>query len=158
MCVPLLLALVYIYLRLFEEPALQRRFGYDYEAYSGRVPMFFPYRRNRVPVAFRNLHADRIRFTINVIGVAFSVLLICFQLSVLKGTRAQITTYIDHTGADIWAMQKGVDDFIATSAVPRESVDALKKLSGVQRAAGIYAIYTLLGDQPGKIQSLRDRL
>ncbi len=39
--VPLLLALVYLYLRLFEEPALQRRFGYDYEAYSGRVPCFF---------------------------------------------------------------------------------------------------------------------
>ena len=144
MCVPLLLSFVYVYLRLFEEPALQRRFGHDYEAYSGRVPMFFPFRRNRVPVAFRNLHADRIRFTINVAGVAFSVLLICFQLSVLKGTRAQITTYIDHTGADIWAMQKGVDDFVATSAVPRKSVDALERLSGVQRAAGIYAIYTLL--------------
>ena len=142
--VPLLLALVYLYLRLFEEPALQRRFGYDYEAYSGRVPMFFPYDRNRVPVASRNLRADRIRFAVNVIGVAFAVLLICFQLSVLKGTRAQITTYIDHTGADIWAMQKGVDDFIATSAVPRGSVDALERLNGVRRAAGIYAIYTLL--------------
>ena len=106
--------------------------------------MFFPFKRDRVPVASRNLRADRIRFTVNVIGVAFAVLLICFQLSVLKGTRAQITTYIDHTGADIWAMQKGVDDFIATSAVPRESVDTLERLSGVRRVAGIYAIYTLL--------------
>ncbi|HET6490679.1 MAG TPA: FtsX-like permease family protein [Syntrophales bacterium] len=143
-CVPLLLYLVYVYLRLFEEPALRKRFGQDYEAYSGRVPMFFPSRRNRVPVAFRNLHADRIRFTVTVAGVAFSVLLICFQLSVLKGTQAQITTYIDHTGAHIWAMQKGVDDFVATSVVPRESVGAIEKLKGVQRAAGIYAIYTLL--------------
>ena len=106
-CVPVLLYLVYVYLRLFEEPALQRRFGQDYEAYAGRVPMFFPFRRNRVPVAFRNLHADRIRFAITVAGVAFSVLLICFQLSVLKGTRAQITTYIDHTGADCLGHAKG---------------------------------------------------
>jgi putative ABC transport system permease protein len=143
-CVPMLLYIVYVYLRLFEEPALQRRFGQDYEAYCGRVPMFFPIRRNRVPVAFRNLHADRIRFAVTVAGVAFSVLLICFQLSVLKGTRAQITTYIDHTGANVWAMQKGVDDFVATSVVPRESVDAMEKLDGVRRAAGIYAIYTLL--------------
>ena len=97
-----------------------------------------------VPVAFRNLHADPIRFAINVIGVAFAVLLICFQLSILKGTRSQITTYIDHTGADIWAMQKGVDDFVATSTVPRKSVDAIENLAGVQRAAGIYAVYTLL--------------
>ncbi len=143
-CVPLLLYLTYVYLRLFEEPALQRRFGQDYESYSGRVHMFFPFGRKRVPVAFRNLHADRIRFAITVAGVAFSVLLICFQLSVLKGTRAQITTYIDHTGATIWAMQKGVDDIVATSVVPRKSVDSLKRLNGVKRAAGIYAIYTLL--------------
>ena len=142
--VPLLLALVSLYLRLFEEPALRKRFGQDYEDYSERVPMFFPFKRSRVPVASRNLRAERVRFTVNVIGVAFAVLLICFQLSVLKGTRAQITTYIDHTGADIWAMQKGVDDFIATSVVPRESVDALERLNGVRRAAGIYAIYTLL--------------
>jgi len=56
----------------------------------------------------------------------------------------QITTYIDHTGANIWAMQKGVDDFVATSVVPRDSVGALEKIKGVQKAAGIYAIYTLL--------------
>lgn len=90
--------------------------------------MFLPFKRNRVPVAFRNLHADRIRFAINVAGVAFAVLLICFQLSILKGTRGQITTYIDNTGADIWAMQKGVDDFVATSAVPRKSVEVLKNI------------------------------
>jgi putative ABC transport system permease protein len=41
-------------------------------------------------------------------------------------------------------MQKGVDDFVATSAVPRKSVDDLERLSGVQKAAGIYAVYTLL--------------
>jgi putative ABC transport system permease protein len=143
-CVPLLLIMVYVYLRLFEEPALQRRFGQAYETYAGQVPMFFPFKRKRVPVAFRNLQADHIRFAINVIGVTFSVLLICFQLSILKGTRSQITTYIDHTGADIWVMQKGVDDFVATSAVPRGSVDVLKKLSGVQKAVGIYAVYTLV--------------
>jgi putative ABC transport system permease protein len=144
LCAPLLFLPAYLYLRLFEEPSLQRRFGHDYEDYARRVPMFFPGKRNGIPVAFRNLHADRVRFTINVLGVAFAVLLICFQLSVLKGTRSQITTYIDHTGADIWAMQKGVDDFVATSAVPRESVRTLERVSGVQRAAGIYAIYTLL--------------
>jgi putative ABC transport system permease protein len=143
-CVPLLLVLVYAYLRLFEEPALMRRFEHDYEFYAVQVPMFLPWKQNRVPLAFRNLHADRIRFTINVTGVAFSVLLICFQLSVLKGTRSQITTYIDHIGANIWVMQKGVDDFVATSAVPKQSVNDLEKLRGIQRAAGIYAVYTLL--------------
>lgn len=143
-CVPLLFFATYVYLRLFEEPALRRRFGCDYDVYSGRTSMFFPFRKNGVPVAFRNLHADRVRFTVTVTGVAFSVLLICFQLSILKGTREQITTYIDHTGADIWTLQKGVDDFVATSVVPRESVAAIRELGGVRRAAGIYAIYTLL--------------
>lgn len=142
--VPLLLAIVYIYLRAFEEPFLRRRLGHEYETYADQVPMFFPFRRRRIPVALRNLRADRVRFLINVLGVAFSVLLICFQLSVLKGTRGQITTYIDHTGADIWVMQKGVDDFVATSTVPRESLGTVEKQDGVKKAAGIYAVYTLL--------------
>jgi putative ABC transport system permease protein len=144
LCIAPLFVLTYFYLRFFEEPALRKRFGDEYKAYAERVPMFFPFKRSRVPVAFKNLYTDRIRFMVNVAGVAFAVLLICFQLSVLKGTRAQITTYIDHTGADIWAMQKGVDDFVATSAVPREGLDALAKMNGIRRAAGIYAIYTLL--------------
>ena len=143
-CVPLLLSFAYIYLKVFEEPALQKRFGDAYGDYASQVRMFLPFVRNRIPVAFRNLQSDRVRFVINVTGVAFSVLLICFQLSILKGTSAQITTYIDHTGADIWVMQKGVDDFVATSAVPRASVDTVKNLSGVQKAVGIYAVYTLL--------------
>ncbi|MEN6624512.1 MAG: ABC transporter permease, partial [Smithella sp.] len=140
----LLLPVVYLYLRIFEEPALRRRLGHDYEIYSDQVPMFFPFRRKRIPVAFKNLRADRVRFLINVLGVAFSILLICFQLSVLKGTRSQITSYIDHTGAHFWVMQKGVDDLVATSVVPKESVETIEKLGGVKKATGIYAVYTLL--------------
>jgi putative ABC transport system permease protein len=141
---PLLFVLTYIYLRLFEEPCLKKRFGYDYQRYAEQVPIFFPIKQERIPMAVRNLLGDRIRFAVNIIGVSLAVLLISFQLSILKGTRSQITTYIDHTGADIWAMQKGVDDFIATSSLPRESVDVIKKLKGVDKAAGIFAVYTLL--------------
>lgn len=141
---PLLLALGYLYLRLFEEPCLKKRLGNDYRQYAERVPIFFPFRRHTIPVAFRNLQADRVRFIISITGVTFAVLLISFQLSILKGTSAQITTYIDHVGADIWAMQPGVDDFIATSSVPGEAVDAIRKLEGVRKAAGIQAVYTLL--------------
>ena len=143
-CAPLLLILVSVYLRLFEEPGLRRRFGAEYDDYARRVPVFFPGRPGRVSVAYRNLIADSIRFAVTVAGVAFAVLLICFQLSVLKGTRSQITTYIDHAGADVWVMQKGVDDFVATSAVPKTSVDTVKRLDGVRQAAGIYAVYTLI--------------
>ena len=144
--IPLLLLLTYIYLRLFEEPCLRSRFGSDYQAYAERVHLFWPAKRNknRIPVAFRNLWGDPLRFSVNVIGVSFAILLICFQLSILKGTRGQITTYIDHTGADIWAMQQGVDDFIATSTVARTAVQDLNKLDGVDRIAAIYAVYTLL--------------
>lgn len=136
--------LFYFYVRLVEEPCLKRRLGVDYLRYLETVPALLPIGRHRIPVAYRNLCADKVRFFISIAGVAFAVLLICFQLSILKGTSAQITTYIDHVGADIWVMQKGVDDFIATSAVPRESVHRVESLEGVRKAAGIFAVYTLL--------------
>jgi len=40
--IPLLLFLTYIYLRLFEEPCLKRRFGSDYQVYAERVHLFWP--------------------------------------------------------------------------------------------------------------------
>ncbi|MBI5585060.1 MAG: FtsX-like permease family protein [Deltaproteobacteria bacterium] len=142
-----------LYLRLFEEPGLKQRFGADYLLYAVRVPLFFPAGRRRIPVAFRNLQGDRLRFSVNVVGVSFAILLICFQLSVLKGTSNQITTYIDHIGADIWVLQQGVDDFIATSTLPRPALQELKKLEGVDRAVGILAVYTLL-----KINQVKSRV
>ena len=132
------------YVRLFEEPCLKRRLGNDYLRYIETVPIFFPAMRQKVPVAFRNLRADPVRFVISVAGVAFAVVLICFQFSILKGTSDQITTYIDHVGADIWVLQKGVDDFIATSAVPIAAVHRIEAIPGVRKAAGIQAVYTLL--------------
>lgn len=142
--VPLLFALTFIYLRLFEEPCLEKRFGEDYRRYRQQVSMFIPIGQNRIPMAVRNLLGDRTRFFINTIGVSLAVLLISFQLCILKGTRGQITTYIDHIGADVWAMQQGVDDFIATSSVPRDAVSVIREIHGVDRVTGIFAVYTLL--------------
>ncbi|MCF8062336.1 MAG: ABC transporter permease [Deltaproteobacteria bacterium] len=144
MVVPALLLLTYVYLRVFEEPCLEKRFGAAYRHYAERVPMLLPLRRDRIPMARRNLLGDPVRFVVNIVGLSLAVLLISFQISIYKGTRSQITTYIDHTAADVWIMQKGVDDFIATSSVPRETVREVERIQGVGKASGIHAVYTLL--------------
>ena len=41
--VPLLTLLVVAYLKLFEEPGLERRFGGEYHQYRQRVPLVFPH-------------------------------------------------------------------------------------------------------------------
>lgn len=134
--------LFYIYLRLVEEPCLKRRLEADYLYYLETVPALLPIGKHRILVACRNLCGAKVRFIISVAAAA--VLLIYYLLSILKGTGAQITTYIDHVGADIWVMQKGVDDFSATSTVPRESVRRIETVEGVRKAAGINAVNTLL--------------
>lgn len=45
--IPGLLALTYLYLRLFEEPGLRRRLGSAYQKYEERVSMFLPAWRNK---------------------------------------------------------------------------------------------------------------
>jgi len=142
--VPALLLLTWVYLRLFEEPCLEKRFGAAYRRYADRVPMFLPVRKDRIPVARRNLLGDPVRLAVNVVGVSLAVLLISFQVSIYRGTRSQITTYIDHAGADVWVVQKGVDDFIATSSVPRDALREIEGVEGVESASGIHAVYTLL--------------
>ena len=41
--VPILTLLVVAYLKLFEEPGLERRFGDGYHRYRGQVPLLFPH-------------------------------------------------------------------------------------------------------------------
>jgi putative ABC transport system permease protein len=93
-------------------------------------------------IALRNLLADPKRLVVSVASMVLSVVLIGFQLAVWAGVSGQITTYIENTGAQIWVVQGGATDLFSTSIVPQELETEVAQVPGVDRAAGIYAVYT----------------
>lgn len=85
-------------------------------------------------VAIKNLWAEKTRFAITVGGVALSITLMIVLLSLYQGWSTKITAYIDATGADVWASQKGsADMFHGFSAMPVTAREAIARVPGIQR-------------------------
>lgn len=92
-----------------------------------------------VPVARRNLFAEKGRFAMSVGGVAFAVLLILIVVSLYRGWSNTGSVYLQLPG-DVWVAQTGTSDpFHSTSLLPAGYTDELKQLPGVATALPVYA-------------------
>src|SRR5579859_7227710 len=79
--------------------------------------MAFSRRRKAMPpLARRNLFHDKVRLTVTLTGIAFSVVLIVVELGLFLGFSTSTSGIIDHSGADIWVAAKNtpyIDQAIA---------------------------------------------
>jgi putative ABC transport system permease protein len=88
-----------------------------------------------VPIARRNLLAEKTRLLINVGGVAFSVMLILILWGLYQGFDQASTAYIDSVPADIWVSQEGSSDMFHTvSLLPTTVRNKLRSISEVAYA------------------------
>ena len=69
-----------------------------------------------VPVARRNLLAEKTRFCVAVGGVAFAVFLIVIIWSVYQGLREASSTLISDIPADVWVLHAGTADLFHPSS------------------------------------------
>ena len=53
------------------------------------------------PLAQRNLFHDKVRLTVTLTGIVFSVVLIVVQLGLFLGFTTATSNLIDHSGADL---------------------------------------------------------
>lgn len=84
-----------------------------------------------VPVARRNLFAEKGRFAISVAGVAFAVLLILVVLAVYRGFSRAGQTFQELPG-QLWVVQPGTTDpFHSESLVDRSRLEAIESVPGV---------------------------
>lgn len=99
----------------------------------------------RVPLARRNLLADWRRLVISVLGVGVALMLILLLDGLWAGIQAQVTTYEDHTGAQLYVVTPGTFNLFAdASTLPRSAVDEVAAIPGVQWAAPVRTSYTIL--------------
>src|SRR3989304_7133791 len=87
-----------------------------------------------VPVARRNLLAEKGRLAISVAGVAFSVVLILVVLSLYRGWGG-LGGIIEEIPADLWVVQQGTTDPFHSVSVLRE--DLAEELAGVEGGRGV---------------------
>ena len=62
-------------------------------------------------LAFRNLFHDRVRLSVTLIGILFSIVLVAVQLGLYLGARGMIISMIDRADGDLWIMAYGTKNF-----------------------------------------------
>lgn len=77
-------------------------------------------------LAWRNLFHDRVKLAVTLTGIVFAVVLIAVQVGLFLGFATTTSTVIDHSGADIWVVPKGVANIDRGGKMPeRKRYDIL---------------------------------
>ena len=68
-------------------------------------------------VTRQNLLAEKFRFLISVMGVAFSVFLISILLSLFQGWQLVVGRFVEEVDADVWVARQGTTEFLNAASI-----------------------------------------
>jgi putative ABC transport system permease protein len=94
------------------------------------------------PLAQRNLFHDKVRLTVTLTGIVFSVVLIVVQLGLFFGFTTATSGLIDHSGADLWITSKNVPYVEQGVAFSERKLYQVRAVPGVGDAEKIIARWT----------------
>lgn len=101
--------------------------------------------RGRVPLARRNALSEPRRLAAAAGGVGLALVLILLIDGLWAGIEANITTYEDNVGADLYVAQPGARNFIgAPSVIPASTVDRVRADPDVEWAATIRSFLSIV--------------
>ena len=100
--------------------------------------------RGRVPLARRNLTADRRRLLASVTGVGLAVMLILLLDGMWAGIKAQTRLYTDRAGAQLYVLQAGLRELHDGGVLPADTVDRVRAVVGVDWAEGVRGTHVIL--------------
>lgn len=94
------------------------------------------------PLAQRNLFHDKVRLTVTLTGIVFSVVLIVVQLGLFIGFTTATSNLIDHSDADLWITAKNVPYVEQGVAFSERKLNQVRAVPGVADAQKIIAHFT----------------
>jgi len=94
------------------------------------------------PLAQRNLFHDKVRLTVTLTGIVFSVVLIVVQLGLFLGFTTATSNLIDHSGADLWITSKNVPYVEQGVAFSERKLNQVRAVPGVADAQKLIARWT----------------
>jgi putative ABC transport system permease protein len=94
------------------------------------------------PLAQRNLFHDKVRLTVTLTGVVFSVVLIVVQLGLFFGFTTATSNLIDHSNADLWITSKNVPYVEQGVAFSERKLNQVRAVPGVADAQKIITHWT----------------
>lgn len=99
----------------------------------------------RVPLARRNLLAEPRRLAASAAGVGMAIMLILLLDGLWAGIEANITTYEDNVGADLYVAQPGTRNFFgAISVIPADTVEVVRADPAVDWAVDVRGFFSIV--------------
>src|SRR5919109_3987436 len=88
-----------------------------------------------VPIARRNLLADKVKLLVAVGGVTLAIVLIVVVHSLYQGVRRETDSFIHNLPGDMWIVQQGTTDLVfSNSILPENAAAAARTVTGVKHA------------------------
>jgi putative ABC transport system permease protein len=107
--------------------------------------------RRRVALARKNLFHDRRRAVLALTGVGASLVLVLVLDGIFAGAMQQVNAYMRSSPADVFVAQKDVRTMHMTqSALPPETVDAVRAVDGVAWAEGLRYTTSIVESDDGR--------
>jgi putative ABC transport system permease protein len=98
----------------------------------------------RVPIARRNVLADRRRLAVSILGVGAALMLVLLLRGLWAGMLAQTSVYPDRVDADLIVGEAGARTLFESSVLASGTVDEVRGLRGVDAADGIVLRWVML--------------
>ena len=90
-----------------------------------------------VPIARKNLLADKVRLLVSIGGVTFAVILVLVVRSLYEGYYREVGAFVDGMPVDVWVTQQGSGGLFYPSVIPDSSAERLAGIDGVRRAVAM---------------------
>ena len=94
-------------------------------------------------IALKNVRTDSVRTLVTIVGIAFAVLLMVFQFSLLAGFLAAAGKIVRATDGDIWLTGRGVPCFDFAAPIPSRFVELASGIPGVAAVGKVVVGFTL---------------
>ena len=107
-----------------------------------------------VPLARRNLVDEPARLVASVGGVGMAIMLVLLLDGLWAGIKANVTTYEDNVGADLYVAQPGTRNFFGTvSLIPRSTVETIRGDVDVRWTAAVRGFFSIVELHDRKVPS-----
>jgi putative ABC transport system permease protein len=107
--------------------------------------------RRSVPVGRQLLIARPVRLLAGALGIGLALMMVLVLDGLWTGVRERVTTFEDHSGAQLAVVAAGTQSLFAEpSVLPSSVVDQVAAVRGVSRVSGVRTTYSILELHAGK--------
>ncbi len=99
----------------------------------------------KIATAWKMVSRERIRFSVTVGGVGFTVILMLFQLGVYQGAKRGAIGYVKGSPAEIWVCEANSNNLIRSSSFLLSSIgEKIMAVDGVKAITGVLRVLTTI--------------